>query len=320
MWRALCLTLACVVAFCAGAFYPYPSPLLLQSASTSRKFVITTAYVSDTEVAASQDGVTWGANPNLPSLAAWGSYNPTYSVGAWTGTNFFIAAYNTSVGAISADGLSWSSVTLPANGAWTAAAVHGSTIVLPARNLSGQIAVSANNGASWSLVSTPSTSSVWIGAAWNGSVFAAIAANNNALATSSDGLTWTQRFITGASAWSAVAANGTLFLAAASGSTTSATSLDGITWTARTLPTTSVNAITSANGLFFLTNNTTTYYTSSDGASWTSHAAPIGLANVVWNGSLYLGMGYGAAATSPDGLTWTTRSLPSSGHTWSYAF
>jgi hypothetical protein len=165
-------------------------------------------------------------------------------------------------------------------------------------------------------------------------------------ATSPDGITWTARTLPGtATTWNAITWSPQLGLfcavaggASATGSTTStnraATSPDGITWTSQTLPITL--AWTSICwspqvGLFVaVAANSRTLVTSPDGASWTSRvlalASSLFWSSVTWSPQLGLfcttagvpaGKASGAgttntniAATSPDGITWTSRTLP----------
>ena len=119
-------------------------------------------------------------------------------------------------------------------------------------------------------------------AAWNGSLWVLMALTSKRCATSSDGITWTSRTMSGAQGWQDVAWNGTLFCAVGSngGATLCATSPDGVTWTEQT--------------------------------------ATTGYCAVAWNGSVFCAVGNAsgtAAATSPDGVTWTARTLPTS-QTW----
>jgi hypothetical protein len=51
--------------------------------------------------------------------------------------------------------------------------------------------------------------------------------------------------------------------------------------------------------------------TSPDGASWTARTIPAGTYYAgAWTGSVYAAVGASVAATSPDGVTWTARAIP----------
>lgn len=60
-------------------------------------------------------------------------------------------------------------------------------------------------------------------------------------------------------------------------------------------------------------NTSTVAATSPDGITWTARTLPSGTwLSVAWNGSVYVAVDYNSAqcATSPDGITWTSRALP----------
>jgi hypothetical protein len=49
---------------------------------------------------------------------------------------------------------------------------------------------------------------------------------------------------------------------------------------------------------------------SGDGMAWTTRTNTQSLTAVAWNGSLYAAVGLDEAASSPDGIAWTTRTIP----------
>src|SRR5574341_2002976 len=51
--------------------------------------------------------------------------------------------------------------------------------------------------------------------------------------------------------------------------------------------------------------------TSPDGITWTARTIPAGTyRSVAWNGTVFAAVGDSVAATSPDGITWTARTMP----------
>ena len=81
------------------------------------------------------------------------------------------------------------------------------------------------------------------------------------------------------------------------------------------------NAITFGGGQYVaLVPGTTTAATSPDGITWTQRTLPAvsSWSGVAYGGGMYVAVASGAniAATSPDGITWTQRALPAFG-TWS---
>ncbi|MFM6943684.1 MAG: hypothetical protein ACKOXV_00165, partial [Bacteroidota bacterium] len=70
-------------------------------------------------------------------------------------------------------------------------------------------------------------------------------------ATSTDGITWTQRTLPVNTNWQSVTYGNGVFVAVANTSSIAATSTDGITWTQRTLPvSTNWYSVTYGNGVF----------------------------------------------------------------------
>lgn len=96
------------------------------------------------------------------------------------------------------------------------------------------------------------------------------------VATSPDGITWTQRTMPVSAAWAGVRFGNGLFVAFIANSSTIATSPDGIAWTQRTLPVSAawVDLAYGAGTFVMIATGTTTYVTSSDGITWTQRALP----------------------------------------------
>lgn len=109
------------------------------------------------------------------------------------------------------------------------------------------------------------------------------------------------------------------------------TSSDGLTWTARTGYGSRLG-ICFGGGIFVAwgtdnTGLTGTVETSTDGITWTLRASfPTTLfaSKILWNGSLFVAVGASSsggaagtvAATSPDGITWTSRTIPSGSYNY----
>ena len=142
-----------------------------------------------------------------------------------------------------------------------------------------------------------------------------VAVGSSYLATSPDGITWTnvsESFGT----FQDIAYGAGLFVAVGS-SGTCRTSSDGITWTSRTIQSsTSFEQIIFANGKFAVVGNGNSaghFFTSTDGITWTVASTPltgglstIGLRCLTWTGTEYVCAGdQGRWLTSPDGVTFT---------------
>jgi hypothetical protein len=107
---------------------------------------------------------------------------------------------------------------------------------------------------------------------------------------------------------------------------TTLTSPDGATWTARSSGTTNgLLGIAYGNGAFVAIGDSGVILSSPDGATWTqrSFSNDYGLASVAYGNGIFVAVGesgsigpgptggklFGTILTSPDGITWTARSL-----------
>lgn len=85
------------------------------------------------------------------------------------------------------------------------------------------------------------------------------------------------------------------------------------------IPSSSVYGLAWNGSVFCLICTGTVCYTSPDGVTWTSRTLPSGnnWRGIAWNGSMFVTVlsSSSIAATSPDGITWTQRALPATA-TW----
>jgi ATP-dependent protease ClpP protease subunit len=141
---------------------------------------------------------------------------------------------------------------------------------------------------------------------WTGSRFVAV--GTNVCATSADGINWTTRTIPNGY-YNAVASDGAGTVVAV-GSTVCATSSDnGSTWTARTIGGGVYFAVAWDGGQFVAVGSNACA-TSPTGVTWTSRSFSGQAYGLAWTGSAFIAVGVNLAATSPDGLTWTARTMP----------
>lgn len=208
------------------------------------------------------------------------------------------------IAASSTDGITWTQRTLPASVFWSDV-VYGDKFVAIA------------GGGSW-----------YSGAA----VSPLYTSPTTTAATSTDGINWTSRTMPVSERWSAIAYGNGRYVAIAGGplnSNVAAHSTDGITWTQSTLPqSTSWTSIAYGNGVFVAASRGTIAATSPDGVTWTERTLPSGNGGG-WSSLVYgdqfiltasgqgtgnqIATGYGGTniyATSPDGVIWTSRTLP----------
>ena len=199
----------------------------------------------------------------------------------------FVAVGNTgsTAGAYSSDGVTWSAMTLPSTGDWSAVAYglydDGSTIVkLPK--------------------------------------FVAIRTGSDAAAYSEDGINWTASVMPASTTWTSVAFGEELFVAISSSSTTVAISADGEIWDVTgTLNATGFVDLAYGRGRFVAvkTGSVNAVEYSEDGITWTQANMP---ANVAWNNVAWGNNRFVAVATdsnsgaySLDGITWTAMTMGS---------
>jgi hypothetical protein len=169
------------------------------------------------------------------------------------------------------------------------------------------------------------------GVAWNGSnLFVAVGLTTNVFASSTDGITWTGRGLSGITSqaygvcWSAPL---NLWIAVGNGTNSIATgSANAVTWTGYTTTTifTTGRAV-ATNGVIIVavgTGNFSIAY-SYNGTVWygVPNSSTLFFATgraVAWNGSLWVATGQGVnfTATSPDGVNWTAgRSFTTNANT-----
>lgn len=314
--------LVCWCAFFSGAFYPYPTPRALTGASaTGAPFVIFAGNYSNA-VASSDGGATW-----ITSTAGVG-YPEQYAV--WGNNQFVAVGTTTSNSLTSPDGIHWTSHSPSvfsglSQGPMTWDGTRYYSVL-------GSRVFESTDGITWSSVTLPGSYGADI--AYNGSVVCIInglpvsfsGTTSNLVESSSNGTTWTTHTLPSTQAWTNIVWNGSYFLATVNGSTVAATSPDCTTWTSRTLP---VNAYrpTGGGGVFLLQPGSgTTVYTSPDGNAWTSRTTPFSSYGAAWNGSKFLIVGGSglpdlSSATSTNGVSWTSVTLPSGAATgWLNAY
>ena len=249
----------------------------------------------------------------------------------WTGSKFVAVGHDNSsapYGASSANGETWSAVTLPTvSGTYTYSAIayNGTNRYVAVIQDSRNIAYSTD-GVSWTSFSNAFTSPLatwtdvvygdkWVcisgssarvqyasdpTAAWSNATIAGGSTENSAIAYGLVGATYRYVIVTGYTSGSQIASHST----------------DGITWTsAASMPSSDVwSSIAYGNGKFVaVAGNTTTTTTkaaySTNGTSWTAATMPGAAARwvkVVYGGNAFTAFAYNSTRTaySEDGITW----------------
>jgi hypothetical protein len=183
----------------------------------------------------------------------------------------------------------------------------------------------SNDGVNWIAMTLPSTgswTSVTHGLIDDGSSvgkiskFVAVRSGSTAAAYSEDGITWTASTMPSSADWISVAYGGGRFVAISSGAGGAvAVSLDGENWDiTSTLTDSDYTEVAYGRGLFVaVRTGTTVAKTSPNGVTWTPRTLPAALAwnSVVWGNNKFVAVATDSndGAISLDGVTWTTVTL-----------
>lgn len=242
----------------------------------------------------STDGDTWTAF-DYPSSGNWKCLA--------TGNNRFVAIRKGSNAAASSlNGIEWTARTMPSSRDWNAVVYGNDRFVAVAGNLNS--GAYSFNGTSWVSMTLPtvgdSTINEWVDVTYGKGIFVAIANSNNISASSTDGINWAGHIMdtiadSSQKDWVSVAYGNNRFVAISSQGDV-AYSFDGEEWYPAILPTQDGSTahnwykIRYAQGVFFAVGDT---------GSKDVGADPTGGPSTF-------------AATSPDGVNWTSRLLASS--------
>lgn len=220
------------------------------------------------KVATSLTGSNWTVGA-MPSVADW-------KLLKWNGSVFCSVANGSNKAATSPDGITWTERTLPANSAWGALAWDGTKYLLYPLTVSSAYYTSPD-GVNWSNQAYSGSSFSIVGRmVWNGSMFCTIGTEGTTYYpyVSTDGANWTRGTFPANFSSAGLAWNGSVFCTVKTNSNQAFISANGLSWTAASLP---------------------------SNESWN---------HVVWNGQVFCAVSIAtpntyAAATSPDGITWT---------------
>ena len=297
-------------------------------------------------------GVNWTYLTTSPAATctACTFYSITIKSITWSGTQFVAVALS---GAIftSPDGITW---TTRLAGVSYGVTSYGSLMSVSwSPSLSRYVAVGVGNimtssdGITW----TPNTSgaistSFLYRVIWSGTQFIAVGnagiitsgglslTSANAILTSPDGLTWTPQTSGIPGNLLGVAWSGTRYVAVGD---VTLMSTDGINWSKVADNTTGWTSIVWSGAQFAEVGSSGSIRTSPDGITWTSQSSqPASLYGVAWTGVQFVAVGGsggsafygfpgvggtpGYIATSPDGITWTSRTIGVVGTTYNTSY
>ena len=221
-------------------------------------------------------------------------------------------------GAVTYNGLQWTSNTLPSSRNWNSVAWDGTKFLAISKDY-GALAKSSDSLV-WTAQSFPDSVPYWSGVAWNGIVFCAITQTYNRAYISSTGLTgsWTYHSVLSSSSWASVNALGTDFFTIPTPGYYNfkfcLSQDNGSTWSVMTIPTsdTGIISVDRGNGISVLISYSGNILISSDNIKWYQN----GLANgnwtsPVWNGTFLCSFGESNSAKSFDSIRWLNTSVGS---------
>jgi len=178
----------------------------------------------------------------------------------------------------------------------------------------------SSDGETWNTGTLPSISGnpSFSATGYGDSLFITFAYNKSECATSTDGLSWTQRTLPISGYWGSVAYGNNIFCCISVLSDVCVTSSDGVAWSSGVLPTNGSWKSIAFNGTTFcMVSATGKYAISTDCSTWETGNLPTGysFSKIVSMGGIFVAMSTGSSesivAVSQNGEDWTTNSLPS---------
>jgi len=272
----------------------------VSGAAISNAFVALASGTATAEY--STNGITWSA-VSMPAVADWVSvaYGNVSNIG-----RYVALAQGGSTAAYSPDGVNWTSSSLGEGGDWIDIAYGNNKFVAVSQSDSSTStrAVSSDGGVTWS-VGSFATGATAI--TFGNNRFVVVEGNfSNAAAYSTDGVTWTTATLPAnvdgstESNWQDVTFGNGRFVAIADSAPGAAYSFNGATWFTATLPSNQDwRKITYGSGVFVALSHGETAASSEDGVSWTTRSSTVTTLSVT-------------ATAEDDSTAWATGTLSSS--------
>ncbi len=264
--------------------------------------------------ASSPDGITW-TNRTIPA--------GTYTSVIWAGDRFVAVAASRKT-AYSLDGINWTAgADLPGSTTWNVPDVawNGTTIVASGYGTGNFIATSTDGALSWTsrTLGAATGNVVSVSGLLGGKFFAVLTGGGGPNSYSSPtGVTWTQGTnLQTSGAWRGVGNNGTRFAATQSLGFTEYT--DTTTWAVAGTSPTGLGGVpqarsVAANGNTFVVVDAATTiiaYSTDAAVTWSSPTVSgVGRNAISFGTGLFVVVATNHCMTSPDGINWTSRSIP----------
>jgi hypothetical protein len=273
-------------------------------------------------VMTSPDGITWTSRAT-PTDSAW--HSVTY------GNGLFVAISQGSEGVAnevmtSPDGITWTTHTAAANNAWNSITYGNGLFVAVAQSGTGNRVMTSTDGIIWTS-QTSTADYLWYTVTYGNGLFVAVALSGtgNRVMTSPDGVNWSARPSAADNSWQSVTYGNGMFVAVSSdGSGNQVMTSDSniiptaASWTMRNANEKQWENVVYANGKFVAVANrdttSTDYFAiSTDGYNWTTengNSSSFSPVSIAYGNGLFVSVSYVSGfgvETSPDGITWTTR-------------
>jgi hypothetical protein len=272
---------------------------------------------SSSNAMTSSDGLSWSIHQAFVSNYPEAMSLVTYGNGLFVAigpTDFYTTPVMTSP-----DGIIWTISSTPIAGLWYSI-TYGNGLFVALGGADGyfhpyslEAIMTSPDGINWTVRSAPLE--YWRSITYGNGLFVAVGYNviTPGVMTSPDGINWTERVSPGG-LWSSVTYGNGLFVATANASYPGImSSPDGINWTVRSQFSVLNGIVTYGNGVFVNIGTDISFMISYDGINWDFvRPAPYRYWNsVTYGNSLFVAVSSSSVATSPDGINWKYRSVPS---------
>jgi hypothetical protein len=232
----------------------------------------------------------------------------------------YVAVTSGSTSAYSVNGTTWVvGGSLPVSGNWRVAYGKDNSTWVAINTAGTETAKSVDGGISWTSGGAL-PAGTWINITYGNGRFVVIGTTTSAAYSTDDGTTWNSMTGLPSATWNDVAYGAGLFVAVANSGTVAASSSNGTSWTSRTIPSGSYRSVVFGKNKFVAVpvSGTSGAY-SNNGTTWSTMTVPsASYTNVAYGQGLFFAVSTTTtAATSEDGIYWTTRTMSASANGYS---
>ncbi len=225
----------------------------------------------------------------------------------------YVAVTTGSTGsAYSVNGTTWvAGGALPASGNWKVAYGKNNSAWVAIDTAGTATAKTVNGGATWTSGGAL-PAGTWVNITYGNGRFVAIGTGTSAAYSTDDGATWVAMTSLPSATWTNVTYGAGLFVAVASSGTVAASSANGTSWTSRTIASGNYVAVAFGKNKFVaIPASGTTAAFSNNGTTWGTMTVPsASYTDVSYGQGVFFAVSVSTdAATSEDGINWTSRTM-----------